>query len=72
MAHLKIKVSNVSVMEVPLHLMEFLRRGECSSWLYFSSLFSRLSVYNLQGINNESIKVKTTSKDTAEATISIN
>ena len=75
MAHLKRKVSNGCNVELPLYLMEFLRRrGECQFMaLYFRSLFSGLTVYNVsQGVNNKRIKVKAASKDTAEAITRIN
>lgn len=75
MVHLKIKVSNGYNMELPLHLMEFLRRrGECQFMaLYFGSLFSVLTMYNIsQDVNNKRIKIKATSKDTAEVITRIN
>lgn len=44
-----------------------------SSWLYFGSLFSGLTVYKVpQGVNGKRIKVKAASKDTAEAITRIN
>lgn len=75
MAHLKIEVSNGYNMELALYLMEFLRRrGECQFMtLYFSLLFSRLSVYNIsQGVNNKIAKVRAVSKDIAEVITRIN